>query len=78
METKQTFMENTMSDEVNQILGITNEQIAARAYTKFERRGFVDGFDIQDWLQAELELANERITITEFIVGGVQEQGEKK
>lgn len=67
-----------MSDEVNQILGITNEQIAARAYTKFERRGFVDGFDIQDWLQAELELANERITITEFIVGGVQEQGEKK
>ncbi len=34
----------------------TNEQIAARAYEIFLRRGGSDGSDLEDWLQAEREL----------------------
>jgi hypothetical protein len=33
-----------------------HEQIACRAYEIYAGRGFVDGNDKQDWLQAELEL----------------------
>jgi HSP20 family protein len=32
------------------------ERIARRAYELFERRGSVDGRDVDDWLQAESEL----------------------
>jgi len=34
------------------------EQIARRAYELFEARGGVDGYHIQDWLQAEKEIAS--------------------
>ena len=34
----------------------TNEQIAARAYEIFLRRGASHGSDLEDWLQAEREL----------------------
>ena len=37
----------------------THDQIAARAYELFEQRGRVDGFDKDDWLQAEQELLGE-------------------
>ena len=30
-----------------------NEEIARRAYELYEARGCVDGFDVEDWLQAE-------------------------
>jgi hypothetical protein len=33
-----------------------NEEIARRAYDLYEARGFVDGFDVEDWLQAEQEI----------------------
>ena len=33
-----------------------NERIARRAYELYEQRGCVDGFDTQDWLQAEQEV----------------------
>jgi hypothetical protein len=32
------------------------EKIAARAYDLYEARGRQDGFDVQDWLQAEREI----------------------
>ncbi len=35
----------------------THEQIAVRAYTLFVERGRTDGHDIDDWLQAEREVA---------------------
>jgi hypothetical protein len=28
-------------------------RIAARAYSFYERRGYEDGFDFEDWLEAE-------------------------
>ena len=38
---------------------ILHELIAQRAYEIYEARGCVDGFDEQDWLQAEGELLGE-------------------
>jgi hypothetical protein len=33
------------------------DEIARRAYELYEARGYVDGFDIEDWLQAEEDIA---------------------
>ena len=35
-------------------------RIRCRAYELYERRGREDGREIEDWLQAEAEVANER------------------
>ncbi|MEI6084701.1 MAG: DUF2934 domain-containing protein [Verrucomicrobiota bacterium] len=34
----------------------THQQIAARAYELHVQRGRMDGYDMDDWLQAEYEL----------------------
>ena len=36
--------------------GLTSEQIAARAYQLYLERGRTNGYDLDDWLQAEYEL----------------------
>ncbi len=36
--------------------GPKTEQIAARAYQLYLERGRTDGYDVDDWLQAEYEL----------------------
>ena len=36
------------------------EEIRARAYEVYVQRGRVDGFDLEDWLQAEEELKQHR------------------
>lgn len=33
-----------------------NESIAQRAYSLFEQRGRIRGFDLEDWLRAEREI----------------------
>lgn len=33
--------------------------VAERAYCKAEKRGFVAGHEIEDWLEAELEIRNQ-------------------
>lgn len=35
------------------------KMVAERAYCKFEKRGFVDGRDMEDWLEAESEIKNQ-------------------
>jgi len=35
------------------------EQIALRAYQLYASRGYLDGFDLQDWLEAEQELVSQ-------------------
>jgi hypothetical protein len=35
---------------------LLRRHIALRAYQLYEERGYVDGFDLQDWLQAEREI----------------------
>jgi Protein of unknown function (DUF2934) len=37
-----------------------HQQIMRRAYELYEQRGKVHGFDIDDWLQAEAEILDER------------------
>jgi hypothetical protein len=39
------------------------EQIRRRAFEIFEQRGREDGHDLEDWLQAESELAQHRIKL---------------
>ena len=34
----------------------TEEQIRRRAYELYEQRGRIDGFALDDWLQAEVEI----------------------
>jgi Protein of unknown function (DUF2934) len=33
--------------------------VARRAYQLYEARGCLDGFDVQDWLQAEREISRQ-------------------
>ncbi|MDP3877439.1 MAG: DUF2934 domain-containing protein [Methylobacter sp.] len=33
--------------------------IAERAYYKFEKRGFIAGYETEDWFEAELEIKNQ-------------------
>jgi hypothetical protein len=42
-------------------------RIAARAYELYEARGGVDGSDLRDWLDAEREIDQERVTDTDTI-----------
>jgi len=37
------------------------EQIAQRAYELFEKRGYIHGFDREDWLEAERQLKIESL-----------------
>jgi hypothetical protein len=39
------------------------ERIRCRAYDIYERRGGQDGHDIEDWLQAEVDLAQEQTMV---------------
>jgi hypothetical protein len=36
------------------------EQVRLRAYELYEERGKVDGFEVEDWLQAEAEFLGAR------------------
>jgi len=36
--------------------------IRRRAYELYEERGYVDGFELEDWAQAEAELLNSKPT----------------
>ena len=40
---------------------LAHEEIAGRAYRRYQERGSTDGYDIDDWLAAEQELAQERV-----------------
>ena len=39
---------------------LAHEEIAGRAYQRYLDRGSTDGYDIDDWLSAERQLARER------------------
>jgi hypothetical protein len=36
------------------------EMVAVNAFYRAERRGFEDGYELEDWLEAEQEIANQR------------------
>lgn len=35
------------------------KMVTERAYFKAEKRGFVAGYEMEDWLEAELEVSNQ-------------------
>jgi hypothetical protein len=39
-----------------------SDEIAARAYELYNKRGAVHGHDLEDWFEAELQLVRERET----------------
>ena len=49
-------MSRTQSDP----LEVAHEEIASRAYELYVQRGSIDGYDLEDWLVAEEELARQR------------------
>jgi len=36
------------------------EMVAANAYYRAEKRGFEDGYELDDWLEAEREISSQR------------------
>jgi len=44
------------------------ERIRVRAYDLYERRGRVDGHDLDDWLQAEWEESERTSVVAEYLV----------
>jgi hypothetical protein len=42
---------------------ITKDDVAQRAYELFLARGRVDGHDVEDWLEAELQLVAESMAL---------------
>ena len=36
------------------------EMVAVNAYYRAEKRGFEDGFELEDWLEAEREISSQR------------------
>jgi hypothetical protein len=53
-ERKQTKNQGTVS------AGPSSEQIASRAYEKWQKRGCPCGDDLRDWFEAEAELGAEK------------------
>ena len=51
MEDKAKVLNEQVTD-----VNTAREHIAHRAYELYEQRGRVDGFDAQDWFQAELQI----------------------
>ncbi len=56
--------------------GAVRERIGRRAYELYELRGRVDGFDLQDWLQAKQEVLSETRQSEKFTVTETKESGE--
>jgi hypothetical protein len=48
--------ERNVSNEQTADAGESRGRSAERAYELYEQRGRADGFDVQDWLQAEQEV----------------------
>ena len=48
--------ELTASHSDSMVNVVFQEQISLRAYQLYASRGYVDGLDLQDWLQAEREV----------------------
>ena len=55
--------QNTMSDLPDDRITsvrLVQEEIAARAFDLYQQRGATDGADVDDWLEAERQLVQER------------------
>ncbi len=58
---KRKYEEREAATEASEVASphatrLTHQQIAERAYQIYQERGGEEGHDLEDWLQAELEL----------------------
>jgi hypothetical protein len=49
---------DTLSPDID--LDEFREMVAKNAYYRAEKRGFEDGFELEDWLEAEQEISSQR------------------
>jgi len=60
MEASRTLTAVPSSSQRTQPTGDVREHIRRRAYELYEQRGRSDGHDMDDWLQAEGELSQQK------------------
>lgn len=58
METKNKSLSDISSGDVG--LDEFREMVAVNAYYRAEKRAFEDGYELDDWLEAEQEISNQR------------------
>lgn len=60
-------MKKTTKKQNNEalIIDVTdfNNQVAECAYYKAEQRGFLPGYEEQDWIEAEHEMLNKQVSL---------------
>lgn len=49
---------DTLSPDID--LDEFREMVAKNAYYRAEKRGFEDGYELEDWLEAEQEISSQR------------------
>ena len=57
MKTEDKLLYDTDNLEIDQ--DELRELVAKNAYYRAERRGFEDGYELEDWLEAEQEVSNQ-------------------
>jgi hypothetical protein len=58
MKTEHGSLSNTYSPDIG--VDEFREMVAVNAYYRAEKRGFEDGYELEDWLEAEQEISNQR------------------
>jgi hypothetical protein len=58
MNTEHDSLIDTYSPDID--IDELREMVAKSAYYRAEKRGFEDGYELDDWLEAELEIGNQR------------------
>jgi len=59
-EIKQEATKMPDQEQMARMYRISKNEIAKLAYELYEARGRVDGYDVDDWLEAEWELIEKR------------------
>ena len=58
MNAEHESLDNTYSTGIDQ--DEFQKMVAVNAYYKAEKRGFEDSYELEDWLEAEREMSNQR------------------
>ena len=58
MKTEHESFNDTYSPDIN--MDEFRQMVAENAYHRAEKRGFEDGYELEDWLEAEQEISSQR------------------
>jgi hypothetical protein len=58
MNTEHDSLNDSYSPDID--IDEFREMVAKNAYYRAEKRGFEDGYELDDWLEAEQEISNQR------------------